>query len=552
MEDSSEMLFKSVEDSDSDVESIFARDSDHEGSEPSRSQNYARETDESEESQSQNYSQDTQETKYEKFIKEKKYIVFESSLNQLLVRCQECGACIINKEESMKGAVITVTTECAEGCTFSWSSSPKIGVGKKVAFALNFLLTTIILTVGASFTSVKRVFDHLRIPFVSQQLYNQHCKKFIYPCVWFIWMKHQEALISSLHSLGSGIELAGDGRFDSPGFTAAICVYFVLCLTNKKVLAFSVVHKSQTGNKSSLMEPLGLTTCLHHLVSTGLWILRLATDRCSNIKALMEERFPMIDQEYDPWHWIKNVMKDLKKISKTKNGQPLAPWLKSINNMLWFSFSNCKKDPVRLQEMIMSIVGHTCNRHDFDKFTVFKKCLHGPLDKHSIPWLVPEEYPAQKLIETLKGKDGSRFLALEKMAHGMNTFLIESLNNKILVWAPKRLHYPPLSMLIRSALAALDFNENVHRGDATTRDGTPRYNIVTGRSGMQYSVKPIKNNNTHTTLDIIRALVLNCKDVNFVPDVEYPLPSYPKNTAKVEKPAKSEAVLKHKSRFKND
>jgi len=513
------------------------------------------------ETSSQSQSQATGDTKYEALVKESKFIVHESSLDQLFVHCRAkiktdegtdvCGSLIISKEKHVEGAAVTVKTECLRGCTDSWSSSPRLGEKGKGFFVLNILLSAVILTVGSSFTSVKRVFNDLRLNFITHRQFNRHCQSFLYPVVWFFWIKQQDALLTSLKGLEEDIEMAGDGRFDSPGFTAAICVYYVLCLNIKKVVALSVVHKSQTQNKSKSMEQLGLQTTLHHITASGVRPKRFATDRCVDIKCLMEDRYPMIDQEYDVWHWIKNVMKDLIKASKTKPGQALRPWIKSINNMLWYAFTNCKGDHILLQEMVMSIVGHTCNRHDFQKFTVFKKCLHGKLHQHQTPWLIPGEYPALKLIEVLKGKDGSRFLALEKMAHGMNTFLIESLNNKALVWAPKRLHYPPQSVLIRSSLTAMDFNENVDRDVATTKEGTPRFNIVANRAGTKFTMKPIKNENTHSTMDLIRAFVLNCRDLNVLPQVKYPLPTYPKNTAKVEKPSKSDAAAAQKTRFKH-
>ena len=68
----------------------------------------------------------------------------------------------------------------------------------------------------------------------------------IYPVIWMIWLIHQsevikEALVSEfnvyknysyslkeLQTGGSAINIAGDGRYDSPGFSAAFCTYFTM------------------------------------------------------------------------------------------------------------------------------------------------------------------------------------------------------------------------------------------------------------------------------------------------------------------------------------
>ena len=53
------------------------------------------------------------------------------------------------------------------------------------------------------------------------------------------------------------------------------------------------------------MEPAALAASIQFLKDAGLKIQHLVTDRSSTVRAMLRERFPEINNQADPWHYIK-------------------------------------------------------------------------------------------------------------------------------------------------------------------------------------------------------------------------------------------------------
>ena len=125
------------------------------------------------------------------------------------------------------------------------------------------------------------------------------------------------------------------------------------------------------------MEAEGFKRGLDHLLSSGLDIGVITTDRAPSIWKIMRENYGQIGHEYDPWHvnksknhiynmkstylhqihlvlclwlskWWKGfpssidllgVMKKLAAVASKKQNEDLRPWLKSISNHLYWSCS---------------------------------------------------------------------------------------------------------------------------------------------------------------------------------------------------------------------
>ena len=83
-----------------------------------------------------------------------------------------------------------------------------------------------------------------------------------------------------------------------------------------------------------------------------------------------------------------------------------------------------------------------------------------------------------------------------------------------------------------------------------TKMGVPRFKLQTNRSGVKWFVKTIMNPNSYDIMDEIRMMVLQCSDINFVPDVIFPVDiNIPQNVSKIPKPVKDDAIAGHVSRF---
>ena len=53
------------------------------------------------------------------------------------------------------------------------------------------------------------------------------------------------------------------------------------------------------------MEPAALEASLLYLKKVGLNIQHLVTDRSTTVRAMMSEKFPEINNQADPWHFVK-------------------------------------------------------------------------------------------------------------------------------------------------------------------------------------------------------------------------------------------------------
>jgi hypothetical protein len=82
---------------------------------------------------------------------------------------------------------------------------------------------------------------------------------------------------------------AGDGRNDSPGFSAQYCTYTLMDVENCGILALAIVDKRECALKSTNMEKLGLQRAMAELTSKDLVIKELVTDAHPQIRAMMSK-----------------------------------------------------------------------------------------------------------------------------------------------------------------------------------------------------------------------------------------------------------------------
>lgn len=120
----------------------------------------------------------------EKYAKEKKYLVFESCLDVLLLnmRCQQedCSENIQRYDKHTVGSLLVVFATCRRGhrCKL-WESQPRVnGVG-----AGNVLLATILVLTGSSFTKIKGLCDIIALQIFSESSFHRYEDTFIFPSI---------------------------------------------------------------------------------------------------------------------------------------------------------------------------------------------------------------------------------------------------------------------------------------------------------------------------------------------------------------------------------
>ena len=98
----------------------------------------------------------------------------------------------------------------------------------------------------------------------------------MYPVVHTTYVRQQEAVVEYLR--GNQLHLSGDGRCDSPGYSAKYVTYSLMDSATDLILDYSLVQVSEIGS-SVAMEKEGLKQSLDKLLNQDVNILSVATDR---------------------------------------------------------------------------------------------------------------------------------------------------------------------------------------------------------------------------------------------------------------------------------
>ena len=183
-------------------------------------------------------------TIYEKMCSSPKYIVFEETLLELFGHRLKCSDKVLEKEPLKKGSVLKVTTLCTNSHSKEWVSQPLVNR----AAAGNVLLSVAILFTGNKFLHVSEIASTINLAFLSKSDYHKWQKKHLFPVINDLWQQEKAAVLTDLINSNS-VTLLGDGRCDSPGFSAKYRTYTMMDKESEKIVNFKVCHvKQSTGN----------------------------------------------------------------------------------------------------------------------------------------------------------------------------------------------------------------------------------------------------------------------------------------------------------------
>ncbi len=111
---------------------------------------------------------------------EPKYIVFRSKLLVLFRRCMSCASLAEGKVDRTVGTMVVVEQTCTNCTSVSkWESQPCV----RDTPAGNILLSTAILTSGASVRKVLRVLNQFRLACTTDNTYFNHQRYYIQPAI---------------------------------------------------------------------------------------------------------------------------------------------------------------------------------------------------------------------------------------------------------------------------------------------------------------------------------------------------------------------------------
>lgn len=166
------------------------------------------------------------------------YLVFGSCLRSLFTTCKNCKG---NTEVvfSTTGTMLQVKVYCAFcESEYTWNSQPFInGIPKG-----NVLMSASILFSGSLLSKVLRLFQIMKCASISKRTFYYHQSKYLYPAICTIWKECQESMFTVLEVEKKKLVLGGDGRCDSPGFSAKYGSYTFMELEYNVVLHVELVQ----------------------------------------------------------------------------------------------------------------------------------------------------------------------------------------------------------------------------------------------------------------------------------------------------------------------
>ena len=166
-------------------------------------------------------------------VLESKYIVFNSSLDELFKFCQQCGKPVIEKTRFMKGSMVGYTIRCHGNCLYTWRSQPVVHhlpLG-------NLLLTAAILGTGCTYSKMNSIAKAMNLKMFSRTTFSKIQKKHVFPVIQEAWVAEKKKVVQEMKD-HPNLVLSGDGRCDSPGYSA-------------KYGAYTLMHASGDGTKGT-------------------------------------------------------------------------------------------------------------------------------------------------------------------------------------------------------------------------------------------------------------------------------------------------------------
>ena len=125
---------------------------------------------------------------------EKKIVVFNSNLNNLFKRCQECGDVVIEQKRKTVGSMLSVELVCQSGCKMTWESQPVV---KRKPLG-NLLLAASILFTGNNFSSISSLASCFNLQFFSESVVYDTQRKYLFPMVNEAWEAESQRQVDRL------------------------------------------------------------------------------------------------------------------------------------------------------------------------------------------------------------------------------------------------------------------------------------------------------------------------------------------------------------------
>jgi hypothetical protein len=152
-------------------------------------------------------------------------LYLEMLFYKLLETCLECGLVIKKLNSYTKRSMLCVKIVCECGNKITWYSQPMVGKRPEG----NVLIASSLLLSGILFTPFKSFCNTIKMPMMPRSTFDKRVNNIVGPVIKDkdLWYVEREKNLNTLKNSREPIWLAGDGQFDSPGFSAK----YIICST---------------------------------------------------------------------------------------------------------------------------------------------------------------------------------------------------------------------------------------------------------------------------------------------------------------------------------
>ncbi|CAG0895179.1 unnamed protein product [Cyprideis torosa] len=264
------------------------------------------------------------------------------------------------------GSVLNVTGKCPKCGPHQWSSSPRTNK----FYDVNLDLATSTFLTGMNIASLERAGKCMGLALPHRSTFYRIQESFVYDAVDTAYEIQQQELIEDLRQR-ERIDLAGDGRYSAPGYSAKYCTYSLMDDATKKVVHTEVLQCSES-TSSVAMENDACQAALRWAKSTfGKSPTSVCTDRHKGIQKMMKKKYPKVNHIFDAWHMQKSLGKALGRVGIRGGQRELQTWARHLTNHLLWSIRNCGGSYSKLLHIWSSCLRHVVNDHN--------ECYHGEL-----------------------------------------------------------------------------------------------------------------------------------------------------------------------------
>ncbi|KAK0142690.1 hypothetical protein N1851_019380 [Merluccius polli] len=375
---------------------------------------------------------------------------------------------------------------CPSGHTvWQWSSQSSLKYGMQIG---DFMLATNILLSGNNYAKVALLFKFMNMGMVGRSTFFKIQDSYCVDTIKQFWEEKRREVVPRITPKPS-IVVLGDGRMDSPGFSAQYCTYSVMENDSKEIISIKSVDKRETARNSVIMEKEAFIRTFTELRQEVENLSEICTDAHSQIAALFTKGIYKswgVRHTLDMWHGSKNLGKKIHKAGQQKGCSILLIWSKDICNHFWF----CCKMAATYDEffdMWAGILHHVTGVHEW----ALGACHHGPLSENrDKDWIQKGSVAHDALNEVVLDERWLREVV--KFLGFRSTAELESFHNHILMYASKRFSFTPPVYSARTLLAGLDYNYNVHRPVQRKSDGSIGYGKVFNKKSRKWSLYTMK------------------------------------------------------------